>query len=179
MNETVWIINPVSEKARKLSASLDLPIEAAQILVNRGIEQPEQAHQFLYGKMSDLHDPFLLNGMKDAVERIKKAITNQEKILIFGDYDVDGILSVVVLAKALKSLGGQVDFFIPDRLKEGYGLKEKYIDLAEQRNADVVISVDCGVKAVAFVDKAKQKGIDVIITDHHQPGESLHFGMKT
>ena len=173
MNETVWIINPVSEKARKLSASLGIPVEAAQILVNRGIDQPEQAHQFLYGKMSDLHDPFLLNGMKDAVERIKKAITNKEKILIFGDYDVDGILSVVILAKALKSLGGQVDFFIPDRLKEGYGLKEKYTDLAEQRNAAVVISVDCGVKAVAFVDKSKQKGIDVIITDHHQPGEFL------
>jgi single-stranded-DNA-specific exonuclease len=173
MNETLWIINPVSDKAQNLSASLDIPIEAAQILVNRGIEQAEQAYQFLYGRMSDLHDPFLLNGMRDAVERIKIAISNKEKILIFGDYDVDGILSVVTLSKALESLGGNVDFFIPDRLKEGYGLKEKYIDLAEQRNAGVVISVDCGVKAVAFVEKARQKGIDVIITDHHQPGESL------
>jgi single-stranded-DNA-specific exonuclease len=114
-----------------------------------------------------------MKGMKEAVQRIHKAISHQEKILIFGDYDVDGILSVVTLSKALVSLGGKVDFFIPDRLKEGYGLKEKYVDLAEEREANVVISVDCGVKAVAFVEKARQKGIDVIITDHHQPGPSL------
>ena len=173
MNETVWILNPVSEKARNLSVTVDIPLEAAQILVNRGIDQTEQVHQFLYGTMSDLHDPFLMNGMREAVQRIHKAISHQENILIFGDYDVDGILSVVMLSKALASLGGKVDFFIPDRLKEGYGLKKKYIDLAEQRNAGVVISVDCGVKAVAFVEKAREKGIDVIITDHHQPGASL------
>ena len=173
MNETVWILNPISEKARNLSATVNIPLEAAQILVNRGIDQAEQVHQFLYGTMSDLHDPFLMNGMREAVRRIQKAISHQEKILIFGDYDVDGILSVVTLSKALAALGGKVDFFIPDRLKEGYGLKEKYIDLAEQRNVSVVISVDCGVKAVAFVEKARQKGIDVIITDHHQPGASL------
>lgn len=173
MSETVWILNPISEKAKNLSATVDIPLEAAQILVNRGIDQAEQIHQFLYGTMSDLHDPYLMDGMKDAVRRIRKAISHQEKILIFGDYDVDGILSVVTLSKALASLGGKVDFFIPDRLKEGYGLKEKYIDLVEQRNAGVVISVDCGVKAVAFVEKARQKGIDVIITDHHQPGASL------
>ena len=173
MNETVWILNPVSEKARNLSVTVDIPLEAAQILVNRGIDQTEQVHQFLYGTMSDLHDPFLMNGMREAVQRIHKAIYHQENILIFGDYDVDGILSVVMLSKALASLGGKVDFFIPDRLKEGYGLKKKYIDMAEQRNAGVVISVDCGVKAVAFVEKAREKGIDVIITDHHQPGASL------
>ena len=173
MNETVWILNPVSEKARNLSSTMDIPIDAAQILVNRGLDQTEQVHQFLYGTMSDLHDPFLMNGMREAVQRIQKAISHKENILIFGDYDVDGILSVVMLSKALASLGGKVDFFIPERLKEGYGLKEKYIDLAEQRNASVVISVDCGVKAVAFVEKAREKGIDVIITDHHQPGTSL------
>jgi single-stranded-DNA-specific exonuclease len=173
MNETVWILNPVSEKARNLSTTMDIPLDAAQILVNRGIDQTEQIHQFLYGTMSDLHNPFLMNGMREAVQRIQKAISQQENILIFGDYDVDGILSVVTLSKALASLGGKVDFFIPERLKEGYGLKEKYIDLAEQRNAGVVISVDCGVKAVSFVEKAREKGIDVIITDHHQPGASL------
>jgi single-stranded-DNA-specific exonuclease len=173
MNETVWILNPVSEKARDISTAVDIPLEVAQILANRGIDQAEKVHRFLYGKMSDLHDPFLMNGMRAAVQRILKAISHQEKILIFGDYDVDGILSVVTLSKALESLGGHVDFFIPDRLKEGYGLKEKYIDLAERKKAGVVISVDCGVKAVAFVEKARQKGIDVIITDHHQPGASL------
>ena len=173
MNDTVWILNPVSEKAKELSMAVDIPVEAAQILVNRGIDRADHVHRFLYGTMDDLHDPFLMNGMREAVRRIQKAISHQENILIFGDYDVDGILSVVTLSKALVSLGGKVDFFIPDRLKEGYGLKEKYVDLAEQRKASVVISVDCGVKAVAFVEKARQKGIDVIITDHHQPGTTL------
>ncbi len=173
MNETVWIINPISQKAKDISAAIDIPVETAQILVNRGVDQPEQIHRFLYGKLSDLHDPFLMDGMKEAVRRIQKAIFNREKILIVGDYDVDGILSVVALSQALKSLGGNVDFFIPDRLREGYGLKERYVELAEKRNAGVVISVDCGVKAVAFVEKARQRGIDVIITDHHQPGSSI------
>ena len=173
MSETAWILNPISEKAKDLSASVDIPVEAAQILVNRGIDQAEQVHRFLYGTLRDLHNPFLMNGMRDAVKRIRKAVSTEEKILIFGDYDVDGILSVVALSKALESLGGHVDFYIPDRLKEGYGLKEKYVDIAESRNAGVVISVDCGVKAVAFVEKAREKGIDVIITDHHQPGTLL------
>ncbi len=173
MSETVWILNPISEKAKHLSDAVGIPVAAAQILVNRGIDQPEQAHGFLHGKMSDLHDPFLMEGMRESVLRIQKAISGQERILIIGDYDVDGILSVVALSQALKSLGGNVDFFIPDRLREGYGLKERYVDLAEQRNANVVISVDCGVKAVAFVEKARNRGIDVIITDHHQPGSSI------
>lgn len=173
MSETVWILDPVSERAQDLSVSIDMPPEIAQILVNRGVDSSERVHRFLYGTMSDLHDPFLMKGMKEAVQRIMQAISRKEKILIFGDYDVDGILSVVTLSKALESLGGHVDFFIPDRLKEGYGLKEKYIGLAERKNASVVISVDCGVKAVAFVEKAREKGIDVIITDHHQPGKSL------
>lgn len=173
MSETVWVLSPISEKAKRLSATTDIPVETAQILVNRGIDQAEHVHRFLHGTMNDLHDPFLMSGMRDAVQRIQKAISAGEKILIFGDYDVDGILSVVILSKALESLGAKVDFFIPDRLKEGYGLKEKYIDIVEKRNASVVISVDCGVKAVTFVDKARQKGIDVIITDHHQPGPSL------
>jgi len=173
MSETVWILNPISEKAKNLSAAADISVETAQILVNRGIDQAEQIHRFLHGTLTDLHDPFLMDGMRDAVRRIQKAISSQEKILIFGDYDVDGILSVVALSQALKSLGGNVDFFIPDRLREGYGLKEKYVDLAAKKNAGVVISVDCGVKAVAFVEKARERGIDVIITDHHQPGSSL------
>ena len=173
MNETVWILNPISEKAKYISEAIDIPVETAQILVNRGVDQPEQVNLFLNGKLSDLHDPFLMDGMKDAVGRIQRALSAKEKILIVGDYDVDGILSVVALSQALKSLGGNVDFFIPDRLREGYGLKEQYVDLAEKKNASLVLSVDCGVKAVAFVEKARRRGIDVIITDHHQPGASV------
>ncbi len=172
-SETVWLLRPASEKVQSLSSELDLPIEAAQILVNRGIDEPTKAHNFLYGGLNDLHDPYLMRGMKEAVQRIRRAVYGQEKILIFGDYDVDGILSVVALTKALRSLGAEVDFFIPNRLEEGYGLREKYVDLALSKKASVIISVDCGIKAVAFVEKAKEKGLDVIVTDHHQPGPKL------
>lgn len=173
MSETVWVLRPISERARSLAFELDLPVEAVQILVNRGIDDSAKAHRFLYGALGDLHDPYLMRGMREAVRRIRKAISGQEKILIFGDYDVDGILSVVALSKALRSLGAEVDFFIPNRLEEGYGLKEKYVDLALSKKANVVISVDCGIKAVAFVEKAREKGLDVIVTDHHQPGPTL------
>jgi len=173
MDETIWVLKPISEEAKRLALDLDLPVEAAQILVNRGIDDSAQAHSFLYGELSDLHDPYLMKGMRNAVLRIRKAISGREKILIFGDYDVDGILSVVTLSKALKSLGAKVDFFIPNRLEEGYGLKEKYVDLALLKKASLIISVDCGIKAVEFVEKAGHKDLDVIVTDHHQPGPRL------
>lgn len=173
MDETVWVLKPISEKAKSLALDLDLPVGAAQILVNRGIDDSAKAHRFLYGSLSDLYDPYLMGGMREAVRRIRMAISVQEKILIFGDYDVDGILSVVALSKALKSLGAEVDFFIPNRLEEGYGLREKYVDLALSRKASLIISVDCGIKALAFVEKAREKGLDVIVTDHHQPGPAL------
>jgi single-stranded-DNA-specific exonuclease len=173
MRETIWIMNPVSAEAKSLAADLDIPIEVAQILHNRGIREAEDAHKFLFASFDDLYDPFLMRDMKKAVERILKAISSREKILVFGDYDVDGILSVVSLCKALESIGADVDFFIPDRLKEGYGLKEKYVAVTLERKARLVISVDCGIKAVLFAKKAKMAGIDVIITDHHQPGTCL------
>lgn len=173
MSETIWVLRPITERSKRLAPELALPVEAAQILVNRGIDDAATAHRFLYGTLDDLHDPYLMRGMRDAVQRIERAVSAREKILIFGDYDVDGILSVVTLSKALKSLGADVDFFIPNRLEEGYGLKEKYIDLALSQKASVVISVDCGIKAVAFVQRAREKGLDVIVTDHHQPGPTL------
>lgn len=173
MSETVWIMPSLGNEAKKLSAELGIPPEIGQILVNRKICDANAAQQFLFGTLDDLPDPFLMRGMKEAVERVKKAIYKKEKILIFGDYDVDGILSVVILSKALESLGANVSYFIPDRLKEGYGLKEKHIDLVLARKAGLVISVDCGIKANAFVERAGLEGIDVIITDHHQPGPNL------
>jgi single-stranded-DNA-specific exonuclease len=128
---------------------------------------------FLFGTLDNLHDPYLLLDMDKAVERILRAIRQKEKILIFGDYDVDGVLSVVILLKALRSLGGEVDYFIPERLKEGYGIKEEHLKIVRERKARLVISVDCGIKAVAFSSKAREEGVDVIITDHHLPGEIL------
>jgi single-stranded-DNA-specific exonuclease len=173
MDNTIWVYNPPSEEACALAGELGIPLEIAQIMVNRGIREPETAHTFLFGELGKLHNPYLMKGMKEAVGRIKLAISQGEKIIVFGDYDVDGILSIVILRRALEHLGADVDYFIPDRLKYGYGIKEEFIDIVMERKAGLVISVDCGIKAVPFTRKAKAEGIDVIITDHHLPGETL------
>jgi single-stranded-DNA-specific exonuclease len=173
MNEYTWLVTSPKPEAKALSLELGLPQEIAQILVNRGVLSPESAHEFLFAKLDNLYDPFLMKGMREAVARIKRAVSEREKIIVFGDYDVDGVLSVVMLLRALEALGGDVDYYIPDRLKEGYGLKEKYVDMVLEREAGLMISADCGIKATGFVQRAKEKGIDVIITDHHHPGEML------
>ncbi|MFP4081291.1 MAG: single-stranded-DNA-specific exonuclease RecJ [Candidatus Aminicenantes bacterium] len=173
MDESVWIMTPPQREARRLAVELGLPPEIAQVLVNRNIHHPQEAQKFLFGKLDHLHDPYLMTGMEKSVERLRRAISRKEKVLIFGDYDVDGVLSVVVLTKALSSLGLEVDYYIPNRLEEGYGIKEEYIDIAVKKKADLVMSVDCGIKANAFVDRATREKIDVIITDHHLPGRDL------
>lgn len=173
MNKSIWLTYPPKSEAKKLSLELGLPFEICQILVNRNIRDLETAHAFLFGTLDDLYDPYLMKGMREAVARIKKAIAKKERVIIFGDYDVDGILSVVMLLKALEELGAEVSYFIPHRLKDGYGLKEKHIDFVLEKEAGLVISADCGIKALEFVKKAKEKGVDVIITDHHLPGEEV------
>ncbi len=173
MDNTIWVYHPPPEEASLLAEELDIPLEIAQILVKRGIREPEAAHAFLYGELEKLHNPYLMKGMEEAVGRIRLAISKREKILIFGDYDVDGVLSVVILRRALERLGADVDYFIPDRLKYGYGIKEEFIDIVRDRQAGLVISVDCGIKAVPFARRARAEGIDMIITDHHLPGDTL------
>ena len=173
MKKMVWHLFPPREEAKSISTELGIPLEIAQVLVNRNITDVEAAQEFLFGTLDDLHDPFLMKDMGEAVERIQQGIIQREKILIFGDYDVDGILSVVMLFKALESLGAEVDYFIPERLKEGYGIKEEYIKIVLEKKAGLVISVDCGIKAVPFAKRAREEGIDVIITDHHLPGDVL------
>jgi single-stranded-DNA-specific exonuclease len=173
MSRLRWSIAPPRPEADVLSAELGIPLPIARILTNRNILTPQEAEIFLFGTFDHLHDPFLMAGMEKAVEKIREAIRRKEKILIFGDYDVDGVLSVVILMKALRSLGGEVEYFIPQRLKEGYGLKEEHIQIAREKNARLIISVDCGIKAVAFAERARQEGLDVIITDHHLPGEAI------
>ena len=177
MNDAVWILNPPGPAAEKLADEVGIPLTFAQVLVNRKISDGKEATTFLNGGLDDLHDPFLLNGMDVAVERIKKAVAAGEKIIIFGDYDVDGILSVVALRTALESLGGEVGYYIPDRLKNGYGIKEEYLPIVHEQGAKLVISVDCGMRANAFVRRAKTEGVDVIITDHHQPGPEIPMAM--
>lgn len=161
------------EAAMCLAAELEIPPAIARILAGRKMTDAESARRFLRASFEDLHDPFLLAGMKEAVERIFAAAERGEKILIFGDYDVDGVLSVVMLHKALRSLGAKVDYFIPERLKDGYGIKDEHIGIAAEREARLVISVDCGIKSNGFVRAARERGIDVIITDHHLPGEEI------
>jgi single-stranded-DNA-specific exonuclease len=173
MNDTVWIQPLLHNDTRILAEELGIPVNIAQILVNRHITDPDEAHTFLFGTLDDMYDPFLMKGMQKAVDRIKKAVASREKILIFGDYDVDGVLSVVILSRALQTLGAEVDYFIPDRLRDGYGIKNEYIPIVQERKAKLVVSVDCGIKAFDFVEKAKEVGVDVIITDHHQPGPTL------
>jgi len=173
MKEAIWILPPKQEGTNILSYELGIPDPIAQILVNRSIDDPDEAQHFLSGTLDHLHDPMAMKGMREAAARIRGAVAAGEKIIIFGDYDVDGILSVVTLSKALRMMGGRVEYFIPDRLKQGYGIKKEYIDVVLQKKATLVISVDCGIKAVDFVKQAREYGIDVIITDHHQPGSIL------
>lgn len=173
MNETCWFLIPVREETKVIANALGIQPEIAQVLVNRNVCTPEEARKFLFGTMDDFYHPELMKGIKEAVERIRQAVSRQEKILIFGDYDVDGVLSVVILTKALRSLGAEVDYFIPERLKDGYGIKEEHISVALERGAKLVISVDCGTKATQFAGRAKESGVDLIITDHHLPGDRL------
>ncbi|MGB9835853.1 MAG: single-stranded-DNA-specific exonuclease RecJ [Candidatus Saccharicenans sp.] len=168
-----WQLLKDDPEAWILAQELNLPHEIATLLVNRGIKSASEAAFFLYGGLNDLHDPFLMKGMKEAVERILRAVKAGEKILVFGDYDVDGMLSVVMLVKALRTVGGKVDYLIPERMKDGYGLKVHHLPAVIERKTNLVISVDCGIKAFDFVRQAKQNGIDVIITDHHHPGDGL------
>ena len=173
MKHRRWVIAPPHPEADVLAVELGIPLPIARVLTNRNVLSTEAAETFLNGTLKDLHDPYLMKGMDRAVSRVEEAIRNKEKILIFGDYDVDGVLSVVILLKALAGLGAEVDYFIPERLREGYGIKEAHLQIAKERGARLAISVDCGIKAVDFTAKAREAGVDVIITDHHRPGDAL------
>jgi single-stranded-DNA-specific exonuclease len=144
-----------------------------KIIVNRHVVNDEDVRIFITPTRDDFHDPFLFKGMDVAVERIIKAINNKEKILIYGDYDVDGITSTTVLKKYLMDRGISVDTYIPNRLHEGYGLNKNAIDTIKERNIDLIITVDCGISAIEEVDYAVSLGMDVIVTDHHEVGEKL------
>lgn len=141
----------------------------ARLLVNRGIENPDEARSFLNVQLTELHDPFSLDGMTEAVQRIRQAISNQEKILIYGDYDADGVTSTGIMMKTLRSLQGNVDYYIPNRFTEGYGLNEEALRRAKESGVQLVITVDTGISAVQEAKLCKQIDLDLIITDHHEP----------
>jgi len=145
----------------------------AQLLVNRGISGVDQARTFLSGDISELYDPFLMKGMREAVQRLKKAIDKKEKILIHGDYDVDGITSIAVMVFTLRGLGLDPLYYIPDRLTEGYGLSSGGVEEAIRIGARLVITVDCGISSRKEVEALNNRNIDVIITDHHEVPDIL------
>jgi len=173
MNAAVWVVQPPRAEADALAGALDIPPAIARVLVNRKITTEEAAREFLFGDLTKLHDPYLMKDMDKAVARIGLAVDRRERILIFGDYDVDGVLSTVMLKKALTTLGADVEYFIPERLTDGYGIKVEHVRIPLERGAALVISVDCGIKSVEFTARARERGIDVIITDHHRPGDAL------
>jgi single-stranded-DNA-specific exonuclease len=168
-----WIFPVPSCESEPLARELQLPSAAAQILYQRGFRDALCASNFLHPKIEDLHDPFLLQDMDRAVARIRLAIAGGEKIEIHGDYDVDGVTSTVVLKKALELAGADAGWHIPHRLHDGYGMQPAAVEEAAQRNINLIISVDNGIRAGAAITRANEHGIDVIVTDHHLPETEL------
>ncbi|MGB6946866.1 MAG: single-stranded-DNA-specific exonuclease RecJ [Bryobacteraceae bacterium] len=174
MRSSRWLIPEADpESARKLAAELGVQPVTASVLLSRGLSDSAAARRFLTPDLGHLHDPLLLTGMRDAVTRIQAAIQAKEKILIYGDYDVDGTVSVVVLKKAIEMAGGQASFHVPHRLKEGYGMRADVIERGAAMGISLIISVDTGIRASEVVREARERGIDVIVTDHHLPDAEL------
>jgi single-stranded-DNA-specific exonuclease len=174
--ETRWIINEKSnpEKVNELSKSLNnLDLTLTDILVHRGIDTFEKAKSFFRPSLDEIHDPFLMKDMDKAVNRLQQAIEKNEKILIFGDYDVDGTTSVALVYSYLKNYYENLEYYIPDRYTEGYGISYQGIDYAAENDFKLIIALDCGIKAIEKVDYATEKGVDFIICDHHRPGETI------
>ncbi|NQU06009.1 MAG: single-stranded-DNA-specific exonuclease RecJ, partial [Calditrichaeota bacterium] len=164
-------INP--DVIDEMMEQLKLPRTVVRVLNNRGFTELDKVRDFLNPETSQLHDPFIIRDMDLAVNRVITALREREEILIFGDYDVDGITSVSLLYLFLKDLCGQVSFYIPDRATEGYGISTAGIEEARKKGASLIITVDCGITSVNEVKFAAKYGIDVIVSDHHEPGEIL------
>lgn len=161
------------EAVRDLARSLSISPLLSSLLVSRGLENPELALEFMEGGAEDRHDPFLLKGMKEAVPRIRKALQEEEHILVYGDYDADGVSSTSLMIYLLRYLGASFDIYIPHRSNEGYGLHNHALDWAVQQGVTLVITVDTGISAYHQIAYAAELGIDVIVTDHHEPPELL------
>lgn len=164
---------PNLEIVARLSQEINVSEHIATILVQREIDTFEKAKQFFRPSLTDLHDPFLMKDMDVAYSRIKTALQNQEKMMVYGDYDVDGTTAVSIVYSYFKTLNQNIEYYIPDRYKEGYGISRIGIDFAAENNISLIIALDCGIRSNELVDYANSKGIDFIICDHHLPGETL------
>src|SRR5437016_701955 len=166
----IALVNSFLKKDTKAAPTL------ARLLVNRGITTAESAEIFLSPSISQLHSPYLMSGMKTAVDRIEAAIERKEPILIYGDYDVDGTTAIVILKTAIELCGGAADFHVPHRIRDGYGMKDDIIERAAASGVRLIISVDTGIRAFRAADTARRLGVDLIVTDHHLPG---HDGLPS
>lgn len=173
--EKRWFVKTPKDKnqVEKLRSELKVNPIVAELLLQRGISSFEEAERFFRPQLSELHDPFLMKNMEKAVERLEKAIKNQEKVLLFGDYDVDGTTAVALMYRFLQDKLHHLSYYIPDRYSEGYGVSEKGIQFAIEKQIDLIITLDCGVKAVEKIELARKNNLDVIVCDHHEPGDIL------
>jgi len=173
--EKRWSLKSEGDKqlVTQLAKDLSIDIVLANLLVQRGVNTFEEAKKFFRPSLTDLHDPFLMKDMDKAIHRLESAIKNQEKILVYGDYDVDGTTAVALVYSFIAQFHKQVEYYIPDRYAEGYGISFQGIDYASEQNFSLIIALDCGIKALDKVEYASQKGIDFIICDHHRPGDTI------
>jgi len=173
--DKIWNFKPQGDvnDIKHLSAALNVSMVIANLLAQRGIKTFNEAKTFFRPRLTDLHDPFLMKDMDKAVERLEIAIQKQEKVLIYGDYDVDGTTSVAMMFLFLKEYLSNIDFYIPDRYSEGYGISPRSIEYAAEEKFTLVIVLDCGIKAVEKVNTARELGLDFIICDHHNPGDHI------
>ena len=174
MKTLLWNHLPCDDgQAAVLAAALNLHPTVARLLCLRGLSDPSAAERFLHPSLDHLHDPFRLMDMERAVVRLEQALARGERIAVHGDYDVDGITSTVILRRALEMLGGTVVHFIPERLRDGYGLQAAAIERLHTDGVQLIVSVDCGIRSADAARRARELGIDLIITDHHEPEGTL------
>ena len=175
MKEKRWILRQDYdlETVENLAASLGVDRIIATLLVERGVKTFEEARRFFRPGLDQIHDPFVMKGMRQAIDRINQAIASRQRIMVYGDYDVDGTSAVALVYSYLKELDSNIDFYIPDREREGYGISYQGIDYARETGVKLIIALDCGIKALEQVDYAAEYGIDFIIGDHHLPGDEV------
>ena len=168
-----WVIRPPDGRSRELARSVKVSPLLAQLLINRGVTEMAQASAFLRPRLTDLIEPERMPGIGPAVERLKQAVAGKQKITVYGDYDVDGITGVAILWSILASLGASVEYYIPHRVDEGYGLNAEAVESLAGAGTKLLVTVDCGITAFRSAERAAELGLDLIITDHHQPDSKM------
>ncbi len=175
--DSIWKIRELSDDeqalTKQLAQELSISELSARMLVVRGIRTADAARKYIRPTLDEINDPFLMRDMDKAVARLEKALNDGERILVYGDYDVDGTTAVALMYTFLKGLTDNVDFYIPDRYTEGYGISFKGVDYAQSTGCTLIVALDCGIKAVDKVEYATNRHIDFIVCDHHTPGDEL------